>query len=129
MKQQPIIYGIVGLIIGVVLTGFVMANKNMQTTTEPSQSMNHGSSQMTTGSGMSMEEMMTDLEGKSGEEFDKAFLTAMIAHHTDALTMAENAKQKAQRNEIKDLADEIIAAQTAEINQMQEWKKGWRFTQ
>lgn len=124
MKQQSIIYAVAGLIIGVVLTGFVMANKNTQNTSEPSQSMSHETS-----SSMSMEEMMADLKGKSGDEFDKAFLTAMIAHHKDALTMAKEAKEKAERDEIKNLADEIISAQTTEINQMQEWQKDWGFTQ
>jgi uncharacterized protein (DUF305 family) len=39
--------------------------------------------------------------------------------------MAEMALEQAEREEIRTLADAIIAAQTAEIEQMQGWLAEW----
>ncbi len=77
------------------------------------------------GMGGAMDDMMQELEGKTGDEFDKAFLSEMIMHHQGAVAMAEAALQSAKHQEIKDMAKAIIAAQNAEIRQMQEWSKSW----
>ena len=60
--------------------------------------------------------------------FDLRFIEAMIPHHESAVTMAQAAQQQATKPEIKQLAQAIIAAQQAEIAQMQRWKQTW-FTQ
>ena len=39
--------------------------------------------------------------------------------------MATMAQQMAEYQEIKDLADAIITAQQAEIEQMQQWEQAW----
>ncbi len=49
---------------------------------------------------------------------DRAFAAEMITHHQGALDMAELAKQKAQHAQIRTLAKDIVAAQTAEISQL-----------
>ncbi len=77
------------------------------------------------GMGNAMDDMMAGLEGKTGDEFDKAFLSEMIMHHEGAVQMAEAALQSAKHQEIKDMARAIISAQTAEINQMRMWGKNW----
>jgi uncharacterized protein (DUF305 family) len=74
-------------------------------------SMNHGS--------MSME------LGPKDEAFDLRFIDAMIPHHQGAVVMAQEALEKSNRPEIKQLAEEIIAAQEQEISQMQQWRKAW----
>lgn len=129
MKQQSIIYGVIGLVMGVLLTGFVMGSQNNKAPEKSDSKMTHETSTSEKNSSMSMEEMMSGLKGKTGDDFDKAFLTAMISHHTDALTMAKDAKEKAKRDEIKKLSDNIIEAQTSEIDQMKKWQKDWGFTQ
>ena len=131
MKQQPILYGIVGLVIGVVLTGFVMANQNKQTDTvmQPTPPATHESTQSGSGMDMSMQDMMDALEGKTGEEFDKAFITGMIQHHTGAINMAKEAQMNGGREEIKSMAQDIITAQEKEIEMMKQWQKDWGFTQ
>lgn len=73
----------------------------------------------------SMEGMMADLDGKVGDEFDKAFLSGMIIHHEGAVEMAEAALQNARHQEIKTMANAIISAQTSEITQMKQWLKDW----
>jgi uncharacterized protein (DUF305 family) len=49
----------------------------------------------------------------------------MIPHHEGAIAMAQDAQQKAEHQEIKDLAQAIIAAQEGEIAQMKEWQQTW----
>lgn len=68
---------------------------------------------------------MKKLETPTGKEFDLAFLDAMIAHHTGAVAMAKEARAKAERTEVKTMADQIIKAQEAEIKKMQDWKAAW----
>ena len=72
-----------------------------------------------------MDMMTTDLDGKSGDDFDKAFLKGMIVHHQGAIDMAAAAKVSAKHQEIKDLSDAIISAQTTEIGKMQTWLSTW----
>jgi len=57
--------------------------------------------------------------------FDQRFIEAMIPHHEGAIMMARDALQKVERQEIKDLAQAIITAQEAEIEQMRQWLQEW----
>jgi uncharacterized protein (DUF305 family) len=69
---------------------------------------------------------MGPMEVAAGDEpFDIRFIDAMIPHHEGALMMAQMVQQRSQRPEIKQLADEIIKAQTAEIEQMKKWRTEW----
>jgi uncharacterized protein (DUF305 family) len=56
---------------------------------------------------------------------DLAFINSMIPHHEGAVVMAEMALEQAEHQELKDLSNEIIAAQESEIAQMQEWRSEW----
>jgi uncharacterized protein (DUF305 family) len=67
-----------------------------------------------TGSG----EGASSSESAPGNGIDRAFATAMIPHHRSAVDMAEIAKEKSERSEIKQLADAIVTAQNAEIEQL-----------
>lgn len=57
--------------------------------------------------------------------YDIRFIDAMISHHAAAVAMAQTALQKAEHSELKQLAEIIIADQTKEIAQMQQWRKAW----
>jgi uncharacterized protein (DUF305 family) len=59
------------------------------------------------------------------EPLDQRFIQAMIPHHQGAVMMAQDALQNAERQEIKDLAQEIITAQEGEIAQMNMWLQEW----
>jgi uncharacterized protein (DUF305 family) len=76
---------------------------------------------------MSHKVMMDDLNTKTGDEFDKAFLAMMIQHHRQALEMSERAKRVAKHDELKKFADDIIVAQSKEIDQMRQWHKQWGY--
>ena len=77
---------------------------------------------------MSKSEMTSSLKNKTGDDFDKAFISEMIAHHQGAIDMANLAKQNAKHDEIKNLANDIVAAQTKEINEMKSWQTQWNYT-
>jgi uncharacterized protein (DUF305 family) len=107
MKKEPILYGIIGLLIGVILTGFVAG-----------YSVNHGYYGMMNMMGMNGDNVM-------GRNVDKQFIEQMIPHHESAIAMANLALQKTKHDEVKTLANNIISSQAAEINTMKEWYKDW----
>jgi uncharacterized protein (DUF305 family) len=112
MKKE-VIYGIGGLVIGAVVAGAIgfAVNKSI----------------VTTKSGTSMTDMVASLHGKTGDEFDAAFLAGMIEHHEGAIDMAKLVQQNAKHDEIKNMANEIIAAQSKEIDMMQTWQADWGY--
>jgi len=69
--------------------------------------------------GMVDDNAMGDLGKATGAEFDRQFLTAMIAHHEGAIAMAESEKSDGVHKGSLRLADAIIKTQNAEIKQMQ----------
>ncbi len=75
----------------------------------------------------SMAGMTAELEGKTGDDFDKAFVEQMIMHHQSAIDMAAPGEQNAEHQEIKDLTKAIISAQTKEIQQMKQWQQEWGY--
>ena len=73
---------------------------------------------------MGNETDMSRLEAASG--FDTAFIEEMISHHQMAVMMAQMLKNGTNRSEMKQLADDIIDAQSTEIDQMREWYQEWK---
>ena len=55
----------------------------------------------------------------SGEEFDQAWIQAMIAHHKGAIEMADTVKAEGESALVQELADAIIQAQTSEIDTLE----------
>lgn len=83
---------------------------------------------MMSGSRMHMGVMgdSSDLENLSvSADFDKEFIKQMIPHHQSAVMMASMLKRGTNRPEMEKLADDIIEAQTNEIDQMRSWLKTW----
>lgn len=115
MNKNIIIGVLAGLLVGIIGTVGVGAVMN----TPRGDHMDH--------SAMSMSDMNKALENKTGDDFDKAFIEMMIAHHEGAVDMAILAKDNAKHDEIKTLSEDIIAAQTKEISQMQQWQMDWGY--
>lgn len=86
-----------------------------------------GKGSMMEGSSMQgmMDGMMSNLKGKTGNEFDRAFLSEMIVHHQGAVEMAQAALKNSNRPELIKLANEIMTAQRKEIQMMQGWQTSW----
>lgn len=78
---------------------------------------------------MSMGGMTRMLEGKTGDEFDKAFIEGMIPHHQGAIDMANLALASAKHAEIREMATDIITAQQREIDMMNQWLQDWGYTE
>lgn len=89
--------------------------------------MLEGMPDMGHGHGMDAMDMQAEVEKlrNAAEPFDLAFLTAMIDHHQSAIDAARVAQEKAQRLEVKEMAEAILKTQQAEIDQMTEWRKTW----
>lgn len=73
---------------------------------------------MTSMTGMMSAEDMDMLSSLAGSEFDRMWMQMMIEHHEGAIAMAEEVKTAGQNTDVALLADQIIAAQTAEIAEM-----------
>jgi uncharacterized protein (DUF305 family) len=56
---------------------------------------------------------------------DAAFIDSMIVHHQGAVVMAEELLANTERPELIDMANVIIATQSAEIEQMRGWRAEW----
>jgi len=132
MNKENIMFGIIGLLVGVVLTGFAagLAVNNNNTGMMRMMGMNNYNIReaATSHSTMSMSEMNNQLAPLSGDEFDKAFVEMMIAHHEGAVDMAELIPSRAKHNEIKQLGEAITAAQTKEIADMKQWQQDWGYS-
>lgn len=72
-------------------------------------------------SGMAHDASM--LEG--ADPFDQGFIDMMIPHHQGAIRMARIELEAGQDEQLKTLAQEIIDAQSAEIEEMNRWREQW----
>jgi uncharacterized protein (DUF305 family) len=69
--------------------------------------------------------MMDPQELANRKPFDRAFIDAMIPHHQSAIEMARVASEKSENPQIKELAENIVSAQQAEIEQLKQWREDW----
>lgn len=137
--DKSLVYGLVGGLVGFVLmlviTNYSVNNQNyammrmmgmgrgverMMDEDECPMMREEKSSGMT-----GMEEMALSLEKLRNEEFDKKFIELMIEHHKGAIDMARLVLTNTQRPELRSLAEDIISAQSKEIETMKNWSKEW----
>ena len=52
-------------------------------------------------------------------------ILSLIPHHEGAIVMAKDAISKSTRPKIKQLNQDILTSQQAEIKQMKQWRKAW----
>lgn len=121
-KNNVLVIGLVALVLGLV--GGYSAGVTRAPTTALHQ-MPDGS--MMSGNGMqgTMNGMTMGLEGKTGDALDKAFLAEMIIHHEGAVEMAQTLLKGTKRPELIKLGNDIIIAQTGEIQMMKQWQRDW----
>lgn len=71
------------------------------------------------------EKMMERLASLSGAEFEIAFMEMMIKHHEKAIKEGRHCLDKAYHTELRELCENIITTQSAEIAQMETWLCQW----
>lgn len=134
MKNTNILYGIIGVLVAVIIIGGVCMAKCDHRKGDYSKKDGMMMHKMYDGTMMSdrdmkmdsmMSSMMAGLEGKKGDDFDKAFLSEMVVHHQGAVEMAKAVLSTSNRPELIKLANDIISAQNKEIEMMQMWQKAW----
>ena len=132
MKKESYLYGVIGLLAGLVIAGFVAGqsvnNNNTGIMKMIGINANKIQSASTDHSKMSTADMNKQLEGLSGDDFDKTFNEMMIAHHQSAIDMAKLSDTRAKHDEIKQLSKDIITAQEKEIAEMKQWQKDWGYS-
>lgn len=131
MKKEIVISSAIGIIIGGLLVGLVatlavnnnnlamMRMMGMHTTTDSQGAMQN--------TDMTMGQMSASLQDKRGDAFDETFLSSMIAHHQGAIDMANLVRANAKHEELKTMAEDILTAQSKEIEQMQTWQSQWGY--
>ena len=120
MQTKPLLYGLVGFFIG----GFIVSVA-ATTFDKPGSKEISTNTSMTS---MTMDNMTSALKGKTGDEYDKAFIANMIVHHEGAVEMAKFSMENAKHDEIKELSSAIITAQQKEIAEMKQWQKDWGYS-
>lgn len=80
---------------------------------EEMEGMDHGDMD-----GMMSADEMAALSTLTGPDFDRAWAEMMIRHHEGAIAMAQTVLDSGTNPEVELLADQIIAAQQVEIDQM-----------
>ncbi|MER5962148.1 DUF305 domain-containing protein [Streptomyces sp. NPDC002057] len=68
--------------------------------------------------GMATEAQLKELGNAKGKVFDELFLKLMITHHQGAVTMAAEVLSEGNNVLVEEMANDVIAQQTAEINRM-----------
>ncbi len=128
-KNNIALFSLIFLVIGILLGWLIWGNNVTQKTMQNGMHQMPNGQMMNNDGSMNMEDMMrsmtSDLKGKTGDAFDREFLSQMIVHHEGAVAMAKQVLAQSKRPELLKLAQDIIAAQTKEIGMMQEWQKIW----
>ncbi|MFF5160999.1 DUF305 domain-containing protein [Streptomyces sp. NPDC000348] len=70
--------------------------------------------------GMATQAQLKQLRAADGTAFDQLFLTLMITHHQGAITMATDLKGQGNNIRMEEMADDVVAQQTSEINRMRD---------
>lgn len=109
METKPLIYAIVGFLLGGLLVSVAATTFNKPSGSE------------------AMETMVSSLQDKKADAFDEAFISQMIMHHQGAIDMAKLAEKNAKHQEVKALSKDIITAQEQEIAKMKEWRGSWGY--
>ncbi|WP_106975086.1 DUF305 domain-containing protein [Streptomyces katrae] len=68
--------------------------------------------------GMATGQQLKQLAEAKGADFDRLFLTLMTAHHEGAVKMAGEVLATGNNGAVEEMANEVVATQTAEIHRM-----------
>ena len=89
----------------------------------PASTSADASASMMDGQAMSMSMGMGRFDAEA--PFDAQFLDQMTVHHEGALMSTRAMIADSARPELRDLANDIIASQSAQLDQMRTWRQQW----
>ncbi len=118
MNKQTIVALVIGLVIGgggVYAVSGANKQNNATSTQTPTSTTDHNA------------QATAKLKDLKGDGFDKAFIEEMITHHQGAIDMTKLIETNAKHDELKQLGQDIISAQSKEIDMMQTWQTGWGY--
>ena len=95
-----------------------------ETSGSPDSHEGHGGMDPMEMQGMIDAAAIANLASLKGPEFDKLWMQSMISHHEGAIEMANAEIAGGVNVDAKNLAQQIVAAQQAEINQMKQMLGG-----
>jgi uncharacterized protein (DUF305 family) len=81
----------------------------------------------TTGAGMTMASLV--LPDAQAVGFDERFVEALLPHYAGTQALAEHAARNAERDELRDLATQMVLMQQPRLEQMQVWQAEWNTTE
>ncbi|GHO42078.1 DUF305 domain-containing protein [Ktedonospora formicarum] len=123
MKKNIGLFVIVSLFIMLVLAacGGTSSGEGSMTGMDHSGMTSTATATTTTGN----DPMTESLKPLSGKDFDIKFLQEMIVHHQSAIDMAKLVPSHTKRPELITLSNNIITAQSKEIDEMKQWLIQW----
>jgi uncharacterized protein (DUF305 family) len=113
METKPLLFGLIGFFLGGLLVSVAATTFDKPTDRT---------------SDMTMNQMTEDLQSKTGDDFDKAFIVGMIKHHVNAIEMAKLSANNAKHDKIKSMSQNIISTQQSEIDEMKRWQAEWYYS-
>ncbi|RTK94817.1 DUF305 domain-containing protein [Candidatus Saccharibacteria bacterium] len=126
-KNNIITLAIVAIVAVAAVSIFAITNNNDEMMNDNMMSNNNSSQQ---DANSLVDKNSNDYKMYSeltGDDYDRMFIANMIEHHKGAVDMAKLAQTNAKHQELKDMANDIITAQTKEITDMETWQKGWGY--
>jgi uncharacterized protein (DUF305 family) len=128
-KSNIVLTSIIGVIVAAAVGyGFYRSNQygatskqtsQNQVSNQPDRDDNKMMHDMSDGGSMMGANHMAKITG------DKDFIENMIPHHQEAITSSQSLLGKTQNPELKLFLQNVIEAQTKEVNQMKTWYKDW----
>lgn len=137
--DKPMLYaiigGLVGAVVALLVSSYSVNNRNYQmmgmmgmgSGVRHMIGVDAGSmgTMMGHDEGMTMDGMVSTLISLRGDEFDRTFIEMMIEHHQGAIDMANLIPSRTNRDEIKNMGEDIVSVQSREIEMMQGWLSDW----
>ena len=70
--------------------------------------------------GLASDDDLEQLQASSADEADRMFVALMVAHHEGGIHMAEHAVEHAENDEVRKMAQSVVAGQRAEIDELRD---------